>query len=423
MSTATRAGALRAPPTRSNGAARSRAGAATTRARARTKDGDDDDDDDARTTRAPRVNAVGSSARLKSVEKTRCFRLGVFADAQYGDKVDETREDDATRTKRFRASERRLRECIRAFEDEAATLSGIVNLGDLFDGYNEDDKTTKPVLRTPMRAATLEKNGTDLAVVADLVNTSKVRMFHCVGNHDCNVGKEVFLSAVNAEAAYYSASMPRGWRLIVLDTTDLNPRYVSRDAPEFDAAMRFAQDAVDEGREDVVPWGGGIGPVQFDWLRDELNDAAAKRERVIVASHNALHRDAARYQMSAWNSDEVSDLIESSGCVKICLAGHDHPGHYHYRNDVHYVTLEAMLEAAEGETSFAFLDVYEHDAVLTGVGVASSRRMRVSPPGVFTGIATFGAAEIGAIAGSGSDARVETSSMGLVDWINAYGRD
>ena len=108
MSTATRAGALRAPPTRSNGAARSRAGAATTRARARTKDGDDDDDDDARTTRAPRVNAVGSSARLKSVEKTRCFRLGVFADAQYGDKVDETREDDATRTKRFRASERRL---------------------------------------------------------------------------------------------------------------------------------------------------------------------------------------------------------------------------------------------------------------------------------------------------------------------------
>jgi hypothetical protein len=87
------------------------------------------------------------------------------------------------------------------------------------------------------------------------------------------------------------------------------------------------------------------------------------------------------------------------------------------------VTLEAMLEAAEGETSFAFLDVYEHDAVLAGVGVASSRRMRVSPPGVFTGIATFGAAEIGAIAGSGSDARVETSSMGLVDWINAYGRD
>jgi hypothetical protein len=158
-------------------------------------------------------------------------------------------------------------------------------------------------------------------------------------------------------------------------------------------------------------------------LRDELNDAAAKRERVIVASHNALHRDAARYQMSAWNSDEVSDLIESSGCVKICLAGHDHPGMYHFRNSVHYVTLEAMLEATEGETSYAFLDVYEHDAVLTGIGVASSRRMRVSPPGVFTGIATFGAAEIGAIAGSGSDARVETSSMGLVDWINAYGRD
>ena len=75
------------------------------------------------------MNAVGSSARLKSVEKTRCFRLGVFADAQYGDKVDETREDDATRTKRFRASERRLRECIRAFEDAGGDAERNRELG------------------------------------------------------------------------------------------------------------------------------------------------------------------------------------------------------------------------------------------------------------------------------------------------------
>ena len=109
MSTATtRRRASRAADATSTRARRVRARARRRRGRARvTNDGDDDDD--ARTTRAPRVNAVGSSARLKSVEKTRCFRLGVFADAQYGDKVDETREDDATRTKRFRASERRLR--------------------------------------------------------------------------------------------------------------------------------------------------------------------------------------------------------------------------------------------------------------------------------------------------------------------------
>ena len=36
--------------------------------------------------------------------------------------------------------------------------------------------------------------------------------------------------------------------------------------------------------------------------------------------------------MSAWNSDAVSSLIEESGVVKICLAGHDHPGKYLYRH-------------------------------------------------------------------------------------------
>ena len=49
--------------------------------------------------------------------------------------------------------------------------------------------------------------------------------------------------------------------------------------------------------------------------------------------------------------------------------------------------------------------------------------MRVSPHGLFTGIATFGAETIGAIAGAGSDASVETSQMGLIEWINTRGRD
>lgn len=33
------------------------------------------------------------------------------------------------------------------------------------------------------------------------------------------------------------------------------------------------------------------------------------------------------------------------------------------------MTFEAMFEAAEGEMSFVFLDVYEYDVVFIGVGV------------------------------------------------------
>ena len=324
----------------------------------------------------------------------------------------------------FRDARRRLADAFDAFDARASELSGIVNLGDLFDGYNDDDKTTRPVLRGEMREETREKNRRDLSVVADIVNSSSTRVFHCIGNHDCSVTKRAFLSAVNATSMgeYYSVPMPRKWRLVILDTTDLNPRYVPADSSEYDAAFAFAKEAADNDREEIVPWGGGIGPTQFAWLESELKDAKEKEDRVIIASHNALHRDAARYQMSAWNSDAVSSLIEESGVVKICLAGHDHPGKYLYHHGVHYVTLEAMLEA-KNNTSYAFLDVYQHEAILTGVGASTSRKMRVSPHGLFTGIATFGAETIGAIAGAGSDASVETSQMGLIEWINTRGRD
>lgn len=348
----------------------------------------------------------------------------MFADCQFGDKPDEERDDGSGRVKYFRDSRRRLREAFLDFERRASDLSGVLNLGDLFDGYNDDDNTQRPVLRGEMQEETREKNWRDLKVVADIVNSSSTRVFHCVGNHDCSVSKSDFLSAVKATSMgeYYSVPMPRKWRLVILDTTDLNPRYVAVDSNDYGAAYAFAKEAADDDREDIVAWGGGIGPTQFAWLESELKDAKEKEERVIIASHNALHRDAARYQMSAWNSDAVSSLIEESGVVKICLAGHDHPGKYLYHHGVHYVTLEAMLES-KNETSYAFLDVYQHEAVLTGVGAATSRRMRVSPHGVFTGIATFGAETIGAIAGSGSDASVETSQMGLIEWINARGRD
>jgi manganese-dependent ADP-ribose/CDP-alcohol diphosphatase len=92
---------------------------------------------------------------------------------------------------------------------------------------------------------------------------------------------------------------------------------------------------------------------------------------------------------------------------------------------VHYVTLEAMLEAPEGSTSYATLEVYEHDVHVVGVGCATSRRLQVSPDGVFTGVAMFGrmtdVMESGmAGAGEGGDGVVvERSEMGLLDWINA----
>ena len=155
-------------------------------------------------------------------------------------------------------------------------------------------------------------------------------------------------------------------------------------------------------RDEVKPWGGGLGPAQLAWLAKELEAATERNEKVIVASHCALSRTAARPGMSAWDAASISETLESFECVKVCLAGHDHPGGYGrtlvpdregaYRTfgRVHYVTLEAMLEAPEGGTSYAVMEVYDHEIVVAGVGSCTSRRLRTSKRGVFTGVASFG---------------------------------
>ena len=94
--------------------------------------------------------------------------------------------------------------------------------------------------------------------------------------------------------------------------------------------------------------------------------------------------------------------MEARECVKVCVAGHDHPGGYGRtlvpdRDDthrtfgrVHYVTLEAMLEAPEGGTSYAVMEVFDHEVIVAGAGACTSRRLRTSKRGVFTGVASFG---------------------------------
>ena len=192
-----------------------------------------------------------------------------------------------------------------------------------------------------------------------------------------------------------------------------------------------------------------MGETQTQWLRRELEAATDGREKVIVASHIALSPTAARPGMSAWRSDEVSQTLESFECVKVCVAvrvyfnsrmgncndgvfcvqGHDHPGGYgrtlvpdregKYRTfgRVHYVTLEAMLEAPEGSTSYATMEVYDHEVSVVGVGQATSRRLQTSEDGVFTGVASFGE-RISDVMDNGSGVGRDGTDGDIVSWIN-----
>ena len=485
-----------------------------TRPRATPRDDDDDDaapDDDpvdpvvVSIPRAPSINAVGSAARTAPTEARPLFTIGLFADAQYAD-ADDREAKDRRATKRFRDAPARLAEAFRSFRgDRSETMACVVNLGDLVDGVTDDDlgsafdpdpvdpdpdprsfpiaeggpggaeePVSKPVHRKPVvrRAFTrrrptppgmLAKNRADLRRMAEVIRENagplSSRVYHCLGNHDLCVPRAEALELLGQTrlGAYFTAALPRNWRLVVLDTTELNPRFADevggREQREMernilDRMEKKANGGEGGGAESIMPWGGGVSETQVGWLRGVLADAERANERVIVASHCALSRTSARPGMFAWNADEVSEILERSPAVALCLAGHDHAGGYgrtlvrdardsnlYVFGRVHHVTLEAMLEAPEGSNAWAVLEVYPHEARVVADGTAAtSRRLRTSEWGRFTGVASFGrVADIaeeavsaeraggggGKGGGAGGGARVETSDMGLVEWINA----
>ena len=493
----------------------------------------------------PRINDLGSAARVDVMRAKPLFTIGLFADAQYADREDHQRANEPGRVKRFRAAPDRVREAMGHFTRPEAreTMACIVNLGDLIDGVNDDDVAAPVPTRTKETPIAMrEANDRDLRFMTaaiDEVVRGAVPVAHCLGNHDLNVESreralEILYGGETSDIvsgaktptrtlSYFSRKLPRGWRLVVLDTTELNPRWApvgseaQRECEAFveernAAGLRESPDGkktrppgndpaedlpcaprasprnkcLDVYRTGLKPWGGGIGDAQMEWLHATLASAAENGERVIVASHVPLSRTAARPGMAAWNCDEVSALLEASPAVALCVAGHDHPGRYGrtlvpsaqlnsgYKTfgRVHYVTLEAMLEAPADGNAFAALEVYDHEVIVNAGGAArgffgekyavvptevstrnankrdtkkqtddtnetrrsrknhaTDRRLRVSPRGRFTGVASFSERGPGSRdEGDGTSASIRVvgsnqQAVDLLDWINANADD
>ena len=307
--------------------------------------------DDAR--RRPSIQSMGSADRLEVMRAKPLFTIGLFADAQYADKDDFERPSEPGRVKYFRASATRLADALVDFRAKGESMACIVNLGDLIDGYNDDDVTVPVPTRTgPVPTHLADKSRADMAVMRSVIRAGAgaTQVYHCIGNHDCNLPREEVCQTLGnpKNAAYFSVKLPRGWRLLVLDTTEVNPRYETPGSDAQVAGAAFVESAKSKpgkfiliivwanimtygfiylciylfsgGAERVKPWGGGLGETQTQWLRRELEAATARHEKVIVASHIALSPTAARPGMSAWRSDEVSQTLESFDCVKACVA-------------------------------------------------------------------------------------------------------
>ena len=125
----------------------------------------------------------------------------------------------------------------------------MLNLGDIIDGRNDDDvRAEVPTRRAAVPEHLLRQNLEDLALMAGIVEETRgaTPVYHCLGNHDLNVPREDALRVLGGNpgrAAYFTKKLPRGWRLIVLDTTDVNPRYATPGSEAQLAGEAYVRDA------------------------------------------------------------------------------------------------------------------------------------------------------------------------------------
>jgi 3',5'-cyclic AMP phosphodiesterase CpdA len=268
------------------------------------------------------------------------FAFAVLTDIQYADKA-------PAGARAYRSSLQKLEESVAAIN--AGRPAFVVQLGDLIDDAG---------------AGNLDR----LLVV---FNRLQARRYHVLGNHDFSVPRAEWLSRLGLAHAWYDFSH-RGWRFVVLDGMDVSVGGWPPASPRYREGAALLVKLRQAGSPNAVDWNGGIGEEQKAWLRQALQDAARRHERVIILCHFPVLAASSTPAHLLWNHEEIVRLIDEHPAVVAWFSGHDHRGGYAQRSGVHYVTFPGLVESGAAN-SWTLVRVFDDRLELRGIGTAPSR--------------------------------------------------
>ncbi len=308
------------------------------------------------------------------------FTFGVCADIQYVDAPDDY-NFQKTKVRRYLQSLDIFKEAVESWAGMAEQPAFAILLGDIVDGKTNQLKNQDKCLQ-------------DLMDVCKSWDQSKFQ--HVFGNHEFyafsreEIHQKVLMGREDcSQEKLYYAFMENKWKFICLDGYDSS--LIGASSPE---TLELAQallkkknpnDLNGSGgwfdnlpREDYrfVPYNGGLGPDQIQWLRDQLTKSSNKQENVAIFCHQPIHAPT-KPQSLLWNAEEVKEIIREcgQGCVKLWMAGHDHDGNYNAEsvgdpegNIIHHVVPPAPIECQEGGTAFGHVEVYNDRLTLNWTG-------------------------------------------------------
>lgn len=259
-----------------------------------------------------------SASSLIACDKKKKVRFGVITDLHYAGK-------EPRGTRYFNQSIEKLQMALDEFRK--ADLDFIIELGDFKD--QDDD---------PRRETTLAY----LDQVEEVYQSYPGPVYHVLGNHDMDsISKAEFLSHISnhgqaGQKPYYSF-INQGIKFIVLDACN------NEDGSDYDSGNFDWQKAY-------------ITPPQKEWLEGELTGHS---HPVIVFIHQMLDSfSEISPSLCVANAKEIVSVLEQNGNVLAVFQGHHHPGHYSFRNGIHYWTMPGAIEQSLPENnSFAIVDI------------------------------------------------------------------
>lgn len=276
-----------------------------------------------------------------AIAQKQLLKIGVFADCQAA-------QTETRKGRCYTKSATKLKEAITEFNDNDAKL--VVSMGDLID---RDLYTLKQI--------------------DTVLQTLKKPFYHVLGNHDFLLDAMDDVQRVtNTRPPYYRSIKQNGVRLILLNSNE-NAIYTTlRETPEREKVEQILAEYKKTGAMNAQPINGMVSAEQMKWIEEELKQATAAKEVVVVMSHHPLIY--LNNMGTMLNNEQVISLLEKYDCVKAHISGHFHLGGHFTRKNIHYLVLLGMVETSNNR--YAMLDIYDDRIVVEGRGDEQSREMK-----------------------------------------------
>jgi 3',5'-cyclic AMP phosphodiesterase CpdA len=289
------------------------------------------------------VPFTGFSTCMSGAQGAPLFRFGVLADPQYA-------PVPPRRARFYSHSLWKLSDAIEFFNGQ--DLQFVVTLGDIIDRHWESYDHILPIY-----------------------DGLKHPYFFLLGNHDFEVAPDYLPSVLRVtglKRAYYDFT-GGGYRFVVLDGNEISLFANTKDSANYGMAVTRLAALTAANAPNAQSWNGGMSEDQFAWLKQTLDQAEARGEKIILFSHYPVYP---MNEHNIWDDQRLVDLVSRYQNFVAFMNGHNHAGNYGSIGGKHFLNFKGMVETP-AQTAYAVVEVYPDRLEVRGYGLEESRTLRI----------------------------------------------